>query len=106
MELASVFNKDIQSFMMNWMQYNPQEEIKKLQMPILLINGTKDLQVEPKEAKLLNEAVPGSTLELIDNMNHVLVTIEGDNLENSKSYNESFRKISPELIEAILRFVK
>ena len=29
-ELASVFNKDIQSFMMNWMQYNPQEEIKKL----------------------------------------------------------------------------
>ena len=30
MELASVFNKDIQSFMMNWMQYNPQEEIKKL----------------------------------------------------------------------------
>lgn len=106
MELASVFNKDIQSFMMNWMQYNPQEEIKKLQMPILLINGTKDLQVEPKEAKLLNEAVPGSSLELIDNMNHVLVTIEGDNLENSKSYNESFRKISPQLIEAILKFVK
>ena len=106
MELASVFNKDIQSFMMNWMQYNPQEEIKKLQMPILLINGTKDLQVEPKEAKLLNEAVPGSSLELIDNMNHVLVTIEGDNLENSKSYNESFRKTTPQLMEALLRFVK
>lgn len=106
MELASVFNKDIQSFMMNWMQYNPQEEIKKLQMPILIINGTKDLQVEPKEAKQLYEAVPSSTLELIDNMNHVLVTIEGDNLENSKSYNESFRKISPNLIEALLKFVK
>ena len=105
-ELASVFNKDIQSFMMNWMQYNPQEEIKKLKMPVLIINGTKDLQVEPKEAQRLNEAVPSSSLNIIENMNHVLVTIEGDNLENSKSYNESFRKISPELIEAILRFVK
>jgi len=105
-ELASVFNKDIQSFMMNWMQYNPQEEIKKLKMPVLIINGTKDLQVEPKEAQRLNEAVPGSSLNIIENMNHVLVTIEGDNLENSKSYNESFRKISPQLIEAILRFVK
>ena len=105
-ELASVFNKDIQSFMMNWMQYNPQEEIKKLKMPVLIINGTKDLQVEPKEAQRLNEAVPGSSLNIIENMNHVLVTIEGDNLENSKSYNESFRKISPELIEVILRFVK
>ena len=105
-ELASVFNKDIQSFMMNWMQYNPQEEIKKLKMPVLIINGTKDLQVEPKEAQRLNEAVPSSSLNIIENMNHVLVTIEGDNLENSKSYNESFRKISPELIEVILRFVK
>jgi len=105
-ELASVFNKDIQSFMMNWMQYNPQEEIKKLKMPVLIINGTKDLQVEPKEAQRLNEAVPSSSLNIIENMNHVLVTIEGDNLENSKSYNESFRKISPQLIEAILRFVK
>ena len=75
-------------------------------MPVLIINGTKDLQVEPKEAQRLNEAVPGSSLNIIENMNHVLVTIEGDNLENSKSYNESFRKISPELIEAILRFVK
>jgi fermentation-respiration switch protein FrsA (DUF1100 family) len=92
--------------MMNWMQYNPQEEIKKLQMPILILNGTKDLQVETKEAQLLNDAAPGSTLELIDNMNHVLVTIEGDNLENSKSYNESFRKTAPQLIEALLRFIK
>lgn len=105
-ELAAIFNKDIQSFMMNWMQYNPQEEIKKLQMPILLINGTKDLQVEPKEANLLNEAVPNSTVKLIDKMNHVLVTIEGDNIENSKSYNEAFRKISPELIEDITNFIK
>ncbi|MFH4966035.1 alpha/beta hydrolase [Gaetbulibacter sp. M235] len=104
-ELATVFNKDIQSFMMNWMQYNPVDEIKKLQMPILLINGTKDLQVEPKEAELLNEAVPNSTLKLIDKMNHVLVTIDGDNLENSKSYNEPFRKLSDELIETISNFI-
>lgn len=104
-ELATVFNKDIQSFMMNWMQYNPVDEIKKLQMPILLINGTKDLQVEPKEAELLNEAIPNSTLKLIDKMNHVLVTIDGDNLENSKSYNEPFRKLSDELIETISNFI-
>jgi hypothetical protein len=92
--------------MMNWMQYDPREEIKKLQMPILLINGTKDLQIEPKEASLLNEAAPNSTVKLIDKMNHVLVTIAGDNIENSKSYNEAFRKISPKLIEDITNFIK
>lgn len=105
-ELASVFNKDIQGFMMNWMQYNPQDEIKKLKMPILLIGGTKDLQVEPKEAELLHDAVPNSTLQLIDNMNHVLVTIEGDAIENSKSYNESFIEISSQLLDHIINFIK
>ena len=105
-ELAAVFNIDIQPFMMNWMQYNPQDEIKKLKMPILIIGGTKDLQVETKEAELLHESVPNSTLKLIDKMNHVLVTIDGDDMENSKSYNEAFREISPPLIDEIVNFVK
>jgi len=105
-ELASVFNIEIQSFMMNWMQYNPQEEVKKLQIPILIINGTKDLQVDIKEATLLHEANTNSKLKLIENMNTVLVPIDGDNLDNSKSYNETFRKISPQLIEEITNFIK
>ncbi|WP_188652492.1 alpha/beta hydrolase family protein [Yeosuana aromativorans] len=104
-ELAAIFNKDIQPFMMNWMQYNPREEIKKLKMPILIITGTSDLQVEVKEANLLKEAVPSASLKIIDKMNHVLVPIKDDNLENSKSYDEASRKLSPELIEDITEFV-
>ncbi|AXT19434.1 alpha/beta hydrolase [Flavobacteriaceae bacterium AU392] len=105
--LASIFNKDIQLFMANWMQYNPQEEIKKLNMPILIINGTKDLQVPIEEANLLKNANPDSEFLIIENMNHVLVPIKGnDNLENSKSYNEPLRALSPELIEGIIKFVK
>ena len=104
--LGSIFNKDVQPFIANWMSYNPIEEIKKLEMPILIINGTKDLQVSEDEAKLLHEAVPRSTLTIIEKMNHILVPIEGDSLENSKSYNEAFRKLSPELLEAIVTFVE
>lgn len=104
--LGSIFNKDVQPFIANWMSYDPKEELKKLEMPILIINGTKDLQVSENEAKLLHEAVPKSTLTIIEKMNHILVPIEGDSLENSKSYNEAFRKLSPELLEAIVSFVK
>lgn len=104
--LASIFDKSVQPFIANWMQYNPQDEIKKLGMPILIINGTKDLQVSVEEANLLKEAVPKASLVIIEKMNHILVPIEGDDLENSKSYNEAFRKLSPELFEAIAAFVK
>ncbi len=103
--LASVFSADIQPFMINWMKYSPTEIIKELEMPILLINGTKDLQVSESEAKLLKEANEKATLILIENMNHVLFEIKGGDLENSKSYNESFRSISPKLISSIIDFI-
>jgi esterase/lipase len=103
--LTSVFNMEVQPFMISWMTYNPQDEIRGLKIPILIINGTKDLQVIEEEAKLLHRANPESILSIIDKMNHILVPIEGDSLENSKSYNESQRKISKELIEAIIQFV-
>jgi alpha/beta superfamily hydrolase len=104
--LASVFSADIQPFMINWMKYNPTEIIKELDMPILLINGTKDLQVSELEAELLKSANEKATLTIIENMNHVLFEIKGDDLENSKSYNESFRSISTELLESIIDFIK
>lgn len=104
--LASLFGPQIQKFMINWMQYNPTEILKTLQMPILLINGTKDLQVSVNEAKLLKAANEKSQLTIIENMNHVLFEIGGNDLENSKSYNESFRPISSQLISRIIAFIK
>lgn len=103
--LSSIFNIEIQPFMMNWMQYNPQEVIKYLDIPILIINGTKDLQVTVEEAKLLKEASQNAELKIVEKMNHVLFIIEGDDLENAKSYNESARKISDDAVSAILNFI-
>jgi fermentation-respiration switch protein FrsA (DUF1100 family) len=103
--LGSLFNKQIQPFMMSWMKYNPQVEIAKLEIPILIINGTKDLQVSVAEAELLSKAAPKSELKIIEKMNHVLFTIEGDDLENSKSYNEAFRPLNEELISTIIKFI-
>ncbi|MEM5565550.1 alpha/beta hydrolase [Psychroserpens sp. AS72] len=103
--LAPVFRADVQPFIMNWMQYNPQEVIKSLDIPVLIINGTKDLQVSVDEAQLLKKASEASEIKIIDKMNHVLFIIEGDQLVNSKSYNESSRKISEELITTISSFI-
>jgi len=103
--LSSIFNIEIQPFMMNWMQYNPQDVIKTLDIPILIINGTKDLQVTVEEAKLLKEASQNAELKIVEKMNHVLFIIEGDDLENAKSYNESARNISDEAVSTIINFI-
>lgn len=104
--LQAIFNLETQPFMISWMTYNPTEIIASIKQPVLIVNGTKDLQVSVGEAKLLANANQDASIRIIDNMNHVLFTIEDDKLENSKSYGESFRPINPELIESIVLFIK
>ena len=58
--------------MISWMKYNPQEEIKKLTIPVLIIQGSTDIQVLEKDAQLLAQSQPKAQLKIIENMNHVL----------------------------------
>ena len=103
--LESIFRSSIQPFIFSWMQYDPQTELSKLDIPVMIVNGDKDLQVQISEAELLFAVKPESTYAIIKNMNHVLKEISGDDLENQKSYNEYDRPISPELIEIISGFI-
>ncbi|MCK0123498.1 alpha/beta hydrolase [Gelidibacter sp. F2691] len=104
--LASIFDSSVQEFMMSWMRHDPAVVIKTLNIPILLINGTKDLQVSTAEAEMLQQASATSEIKLIDNMNHVLFIIDGDDQENAKSYNNPNGKVSEELIQSIVDFIK
>ena len=104
--LTSIFRKSLQPFWMSWMKYNPQEEIKKLNIPILIINGTKDIQVPVSDAKLLHKANAKSELHLIENMNHVFkeVTVDG-RIENIATYSKTDLPTMIELIDVITKFV-
>lgn len=103
--LAHLFSKPNQPFLITWMAYKPSEEIKKLNIPVLILNGNKDLQVKIDEANKLHEIKPSSELVIIDNMNHVLKTIEKDE-DNLKSYYSPDYPLSEELINILEAFIK
>ncbi len=88
------------------MKFDPREEIAKLEIPVLLINGSNDLQVDKEEARQLQEAHPEAELVILENMNHILRKIEGDDLENSKSYNEASLPLHPELVPTLVEFIE
>ncbi|MCG9973184.1 alpha/beta hydrolase family protein [Christiangramia crocea] len=105
--LESMFKPSIQPFMHSWMKYNPAEEIAKLDIPVLIINGSEDIQVETKEAEFLKNASDDAQLVIIENMNHIFRKIESkDRLVNTKSYNEPNQPLHPDLIPVITEFVK
>lgn len=105
--LESMFKPSIQPFMSSWMQYDPAEEIAKLDIPVLIINGSADIQVENKEAEMLKNANEDARLVIIENMNHIFRKMESeDKLVNTKSYNEPNQPLHPDLIPVITEFVK
>jgi fermentation-respiration switch protein FrsA (DUF1100 family) len=91
--------------MISWIKYNPQTEIKKLQIPTLLINGDKDIQVSVQDAQLLQQAKPEAQLKIIPNMNHVFKEIKGDDAENKAAYTNPDLPISMELSSIITTFI-
>lgn len=104
--LASLFRASVQPYMISWIKYNPQTEIKKLHIPILIINGDKDIQVPFTDAELLHQAQPKAILKIIPTMNHIFKEIKGDETENKASYTNPNLPISKDLPVLITNFIQ
>lgn len=104
--LESIFRPGVQPYMKSWMKYDPAKEIAELDIPTLIVNGGFDLQVDVTDAEILHKAAAGSTLVVPDKMNHIFRKIEGEELENTKAYNEPNRPLHPDLIPTLVAFTK
>lgn len=102
--LISLYAEHNQPFLIDWMKYNPQTDIAKLKLPILIINGTKDIQVGVENAELLHQAVPSSQKVIIENMNHIFKEITKDE-QNMASYNNPNLPVQKELVDTIVNFI-
>jgi len=103
--LYSLFRPGIQPYMISWMAYDPQKEIARLDIPVLIIQGTNDIQVSVDDAYLLKKADPKADFLLIKNMNHIFRIVTGDKNENAKTYNEASLPLAAELISGITNFI-
>lgn len=103
--LFVIYRPSVQPYLISWMKYDPVVEIKKLTLPILLIQGDKDLQVDLQQGKNLKEAKPKATLTTLAGMNHVLKSIT-DDTANIASYNKPELPLQSELITTISTFLK
>ncbi|MFJ5771215.1 alpha/beta hydrolase family protein [Psychrobacillus sp. NPDC093180] len=105
-ELQSVFRPSVQPYMISWLQYDPTEQLQKLNKPILLVNGTLDIQVPVKDAELLHEAKKGSDLLIVDKMNHVLKEAPADREGNIATYSNPDLPLAKGLIDGIVKFLQ
>jgi pimeloyl-ACP methyl ester carboxylesterase len=102
--LNALFRPGVQPYLISWFHYDPQLEIKKLTIPVLIIQGTSDIQVSIPDANLLAAASPKAQLILIKNMNHIFRLVEGDRDANIATYSKGELPISKELVNSIALF--
>lgn len=104
--LMSVFRPSVQPYIKSWFKISPIAAVQALSIPILILQGSSDLQVGVKDAELLASANKNARLTMIPKMNHIFVEINGDEQANKDSYSNASLPISSSLSTAIVQFIK
>lgn len=105
-DLNTLFRKSVQPYIISWFRYTPEKEIAKLKVPILVVNGSSDIQVGMEHAVALAKSNRHARLVSIRGMNHVLKKVSGSLREQLPSYGDPTLPIAEELVEEITSFIK
>ncbi len=105
-QLLTLLRSSVQPYMMSWFAYTPTEEIAKLEIPIMMIQGSTDFQVETKEFEQLVLAQTKSTNILVPGMNHVMKDAPADQAGNLATYADPSLPLSQGWIPDLCEFVK
>jgi len=104
--LKTLYRPNVQPYMISWMKYDPAREISLLKMPVLILQGTTDMQVSVEDARLLAAAKPDARLLIIDNMNHVFKESDSDFQKNMATYKNPALALKTGLLQEILSFIR
>jgi len=104
--LYNLFRPSVQPYMISLMAHDPAEEIAKLDIPILIISGTHDIQISVLDAETLAEAKPEADLSIIEEMNHVLKEAPKDRTKNMATYSDPNLPLADNLMKDIMDFLE
>jgi len=102
---STFFSPSIQAYLISWFQYDPSLEIKRMKIPVLLIQGGTDLQVSLQAVRKLKAALPPALLVILPEMNHILKDAPADRQANLATYLDKDRPLDPQLVKAVAGFI-
>lgn len=105
-DLQPLFRPSVQPFLISLFRYNPAVELGKVKSPVLIVQGTHDLQIQNSDATALQQANPQAKLVTIDGMNHALKTVPDDMQANIAAYSDPKKPLAAQLMPAVIDFIK
>jgi pimeloyl-ACP methyl ester carboxylesterase len=104
-QLMALYRPSVQPYLISWFRYEPVSEVRRLTMPVLIVQGTTDRQVDTTDAAALHAARPDATYLRIAGMNHVLKVVDGGRQQQLASYSDSTLPVAPALLDGLAAFI-
>ncbi|MEM8515218.1 pimeloyl-ACP methyl ester carboxylesterase [Massilia sp. MP_M2] len=103
--LVTLFRPSVQPYLISWFKYVPAQRIAELTMPVLVVQGNTDIQVDVVQANRLHGASKGAKLAIIPGMNHVFKHVRAVPELQVASYGDPSLPVSPLLVKSIVDFL-
>ena len=104
--LLALYRPSVQPYLISSLKVDPRAVAAALRMPVLIVQGTTDLQVSVADAQALSAAAPKAKLVIVPGMNHVLKLAGGDLAQQLPSYGDPELPLAPALVDAVTAFVQ
>lgn len=105
-ELAALFRESVQPFLISQMRYDPAAEARALSVPLLVVQGTTDIQINLNDAMKLSTVNPRTRLAIISEMNHVLKPCASlDQQAQMMTYINDTLPLAPTLVATLADFL-
>jgi len=103
--INALFRPSIQPYLISCFKYDPAIEISKVKCPVLIVQGTTDIQIQVEDAKKLAGSNSNSELVIIEGMNHILKEADANRFLNLRTYGDPNLELKQGLIEIITSFI-
>ncbi len=88
-------------WMREFIAYDPVPALERIEVPVLAITGSKDVQVDVADLATVAEVVPDAEVLAVEDVDHLL-RHEPATISNPRFYKKQFTKpIDPRVVEAL-----
>ena len=104
--LMGLFNPPAQTLLIDGAKRDPVAMLRATKLPVLVVQGTTDLQTPVEEARKLAAARPGVKLVEVEGVNHVLKAAPAERGANMAAYADPSLPLAPQVPDAIAAFIR
>jgi alpha-beta hydrolase superfamily lysophospholipase len=103
--LEALFRPSVQPYLISWLALDPAALAAGYAGPILIGQGTTDIQTGMADAAALAAAQPNARLVRFEGVNHVLKAAPADRARNVATYGDASLPLAPGVAEAVAAFI-